>query len=161
MAPVGYSSVSRSHVPPWAAPIGGLHGPPRASSVWQSISCTFDCQGSVANRAAGKVWTRRHRRGQKRAVSRHTIDRRRSRNLDGRGTGRTGAVGRHRRHGRPTARRYCGEPPIVKVASARTLPLASLTSTRHSPVQVAGIVLRLQVRHGEPPISSGMTTSLS
>ena len=51
--------------------------------------------------------------------------------------------------------RYC---PTVKVLVASTVPVESFTSTFHSPVHSAGIVLRLYVRQGEPPMFSVITS---
>src|SRR2546425_6704039 len=44
--------------------------------------------------------------------------------------------------------------PTVKSTRFTTVPAASRTSTCHAPVQSAGTVFRLQVRHGEPPTCS-------
>src|SRR5439155_2137392 len=46
---------------------------------------------------------------------------------------------------------YC---PTVKSIRFSTAPAASLTSTCQAPVKSAGTVLRLHVRHGEPPTCS-------
>jgi len=48
-------------------------------------------------------------------------------------------------------RRYC---PTVKSIRFSTVPAASRTSTCHAPVQSAGTVFLLHVRHGDPPTCS-------
>src|SRR6185437_5727488 len=47
---------------------------------------------------------------------------------------------------------YC---PTVKSILLITVPISSRISTCHAPFASAGIVLRLHVRHGDPPIVSG------
>src|SRR2546426_1030259 len=46
---------------------------------------------------------------------------------------------------------YC---PTVKSILLSTVPASSRISTCHAPLASAGTVLRLQPRHGEPPIVS-------
>src|SRR5579859_7623921 len=62
---------------------------------------------------------------------------------------------------RPLRRRHFAgaAAPTVKSTRFTTAPDASRTSTCHAPVQSGGTVLRLQVRQGEPPISSATSAT--